>query len=342
MQQAGKHLIYIIVSLVALSLTISCSQSDEQPALVNDEIIVAGQRFAIGTPVVTWLDAGGYNAYLEHRHFEPDEVYPSHPVDPGNPKRYSQRRKMSAALKAKVDREGWTLDNLREQVDKFVYHYDACGTSARCFKALQDIRGLSVQFMLDLDGTIYQTLDLKERAWHAGNANCHSVGIEIANIGAYSEQQQDLLDEWYLHDNIGPYIVFPDSLAPELAVLRTPKFVARPARKELISGRINGRDLIQYDYTDEQYAALIKLTAALVQIFPKITLDAPRNRDGTIRMDVFPKKELTAYSGLLGHQHVTKGKVDPGPAFDWQRVIEGAQQKLNAQQAIDNQQEQSK
>ena len=50
---------------------------------------------------------------------------------------------------------------------------------------LHDLRGLSVHFMLDLDGTIYQTLDLKEGAWHATVANGRSIGIEIANIGAY-------------------------------------------------------------------------------------------------------------------------------------------------------------
>jgi len=38
---------------------------------------------------------------------------------------------------------------------------------SQCFKVLHDHRDLSVHFMLDLDGTIYQTLDLKERAWHA-------------------------------------------------------------------------------------------------------------------------------------------------------------------------------
>jgi N-acetyl-anhydromuramyl-L-alanine amidase AmpD len=37
--------------------------------------------------------------------------------------------------------------------------------------------------MLDLDGTIYQTLDLKERASHATIANSRSIGIEIANMG---------------------------------------------------------------------------------------------------------------------------------------------------------------
>jgi len=43
-------------------------------------------------------------------------------------------------------------------------HYDVCGVSRQYFKVLHDYRGLSVHFMLDIDGTIYQTLDLNERA----------------------------------------------------------------------------------------------------------------------------------------------------------------------------------
>ena len=43
--------------------------------------------------------------------------------------------------------------------------------------------------MLDLDGTIYQTLDLKEGAWHATDANGRSIGIEIANIGAFTDPE---------------------------------------------------------------------------------------------------------------------------------------------------------
>jgi len=328
MRLTRNHVAYAVLGLASLTITISCSQSGEPLERTGDEIIVAGQLFHTGTPVVLWLDPGGYDAYRARRHFEPDEYLPSQPADPGNPNRYNQRFMVSDELKAKVEREGWTLANLKEQVDQFVYHYDACGTSARCFKVLQDLRGLSVHFMLDLDGTLYQTLDLKERAWHASQANCRSVGVEIANIGAYPEQKRATLDEWYAHDELGPYVRFPDSLPEEEVRLRTPGFVARPSRKELITGRINGRDLYQYDYTDEQYAALIKLTAALARIFPKMTLDAPRNPDGHVRMDVFSDEELDAYHGFMGHQHVTKAKVDPGPAFDWERVIQGARREL--------------
>jgi N-acetyl-anhydromuramyl-L-alanine amidase AmpD len=85
----------------------------------------------------------------------------------------------------RVKEQGWTLSDLQEQVDQFVIHFDVCGTSRQCFKILHDIRGLSVQFMCDIDGTIYQTLDLKESAWHATISNSRSVGIEIANLGAF-------------------------------------------------------------------------------------------------------------------------------------------------------------
>ena len=56
-------------------------------------------------------------------------------------------------------------------------------------------RHLSVQFMLDLDGTIYQAMDLQEEAPHATKANGRSIGIEIANLGAHSGSIAPL-NEW--------------------------------------------------------------------------------------------------------------------------------------------------
>jgi len=315
--------------LAGLIMMAGCGEEEMRIQRHGDEIVVAGQLFHIGTPVVLWLDPDGYDAYRARCHFNPDEYFPSHPAAPGNPNRYNDRHPVSEELAKKVQQEGWTLENLQQQVDLFVYHYDACGTSARCFKVLHDLRGLSVHFMLDLDGTIYQTLDLKERAWHAGNANDRCIGVEIANIGAYREEKRETLDQWYALDEDGwPYVTFPLDLDVMETHLRTPGFIARPARKQLISGTINGRRLYQYDYTNEQYEALIKLTAAIHRIFPRIPLRVPRNPDGSIRMDVLPPDELREFSGFLGHQHLIKVKVDPGPAFNWQRVIDGARREL--------------
>ena len=61
-------------------------------------------------------------------------------------------------------------------------------------------RGLSAHFLLDLDGTIYQTLDLRERAYHAGASNSRSIGIEIANVGSYGPEEKNEWDDWISSD----------------------------------------------------------------------------------------------------------------------------------------------
>jgi N-acetyl-anhydromuramyl-L-alanine amidase AmpD len=286
----------------------------------GDEIVVAGQLFHTGTRVVLWLDPKGYDAYRAEAVFATPETAtrPAASRPSVEKQHYNQRACQSNALEAAVATDGWTLNNLRQQIDQFVIHYDVCGTSRACFRVLQDMRTLSVPFMLDVDGTIYQTLDLKERAWHAGEANDRSVGIEIAHMGAYPKPAD--IQKYYASDGQGPYFILP---AKESGVL-TPNFIARPARKEIVVGETNGHKLYQYDFTNEQYTALIKLTAALHRVLPNIALDVPRNEDGTVRNGVLSPEELGRWSGLLGHYHITKNKTDPGPAFDWDRVLEGA------------------
>jgi len=70
----------------------------------------------------------------------------------------------------------------KRDVRYFVCHWDVCLSSASCQKVL-DKRGLSVYFLIDNDGTIYQTCDLQHVAFHAGSRryNNESVGVEISN-----------------------------------------------------------------------------------------------------------------------------------------------------------------
>src|SRR5262245_25766914 len=117
-----------------------CGMPEQSKPFVRDgdEIAIAGQFFDIGTKVILWSDPGGMSGYDKSNFAERDRV-----------------------------REGkWDLAMVRETVDQFVIHYDGSGSSAECFKVLND-RSLSVHFMLDTDGTIYQMLDVRERAWHA-------------------------------------------------------------------------------------------------------------------------------------------------------------------------------
>jgi len=204
-------------------------------------------------------------------------------------------------------------------VDLFVLHYDVCGVSRECFRILQDRRELSVHFLLDIDGTIYQTLDLAEQAWHARQANPRSIGIEIANIGAYPLDRTKALERWYGHDGEGLRVTIPDRLGG--GGVRTPDFIGRPARSEPIIGQAQDQSLVQMDFTPEQYESLAALAATLCRTFPNMAPDAPRDPEGNVRTGALPEDEFDAFGGILGHQNISTNKTDPGPAFDWERFL---------------------
>jgi N-acetyl-anhydromuramyl-L-alanine amidase AmpD len=187
--------------------------------------------------------------------------------------------------------------------------------------------------MVDLDGTIYQTLDLKERAWHATTSNNRSVGIEIANMGAYSATRtNNVFDEWYRTNASGETtITIPARFGD--GGERTKNFVGHPARPQPVRGVIQGEDLVQYDFTPEQYAALTKLTAALCKVFPKLQCRYPVDAQGKLIPHKLPGDELKNYQGVLGHYHIQTNKDDPGPAFDWDRVVGGAKKILDKESA---------
>jgi N-acetyl-anhydromuramyl-L-alanine amidase AmpD len=288
------------------------------------------------------MDPGGYDAYRVQRRFVPYaesdfESSRAHLDTPRTPNRYDLRdHGLTPEQIERVRGGGWDLPTLQSNVDQFVIHFDVAGISRTCFKVLQDSRDLSVHFMLDLDGTIYQTLDLKERARHATIANSRSVGIEIANMGSYGAAEKSPLAEWYKQEADGRTIItIPERAGPSPE--RTPHFTGRPARRELITGEVQGRELSQYDFTRQQYRALAKLTAALCTVLPRITCDYPRKADGKLMTHKLPAEMYQQYHGVLGHYHVQTNKVDPGPALQWDYVIGEARRlmKLPPQRTVD-------
>jgi N-acetyl-anhydromuramyl-L-alanine amidase AmpD len=325
----GLRLAALPLMALALALAAGCKTTPAPGAQLKrsgDEIMVAGQLFHTGTPVVLWTDPGGYDAYRVERRFSPLkesswDISKEKVKNLGSPNRYGLRRSVLSDEEAeRVRGGGWDLPLLQDKVDQFVIHYDVAGTSKQCFKILHDLRALSVHFMLDLDGTIYQTLDLKERAWHASSANSRSIGIEIANMGAYPLNQTNALAEWYRPAVDGkPVIRIPERFGdPDF---KKPNFVGRPARPEPVAGMTQGQELLQYDFTPEQYAALARLTATLCTVFPKLLCDYPKDAQGNLITEKLPDAELSSYNGLLGHFHVQTNKTDPGPAFQWEKLV---------------------
>lgn len=306
----------------------------EQINRSGDEIMVCGQLFHTTAPVVLWTDPHGYDAYRVERRFGDFEQASWEATIAATsalstPNRYGIRKETLSEEQLKLVRGGgWTLPMLKEVVDQFVMHYDVCGVSQQCFKVLHDRRGLSVHFMLDIDGTIYQTLDLKERAWHATISNSRSIGVEIASIGAYPEAKKEVLDKWYFPADDGGTLLRPPRSLGHLG-LRTVPFYGRPDRPEVVVGTVQGVELYQYDFTPEQYDSLIKLTATLCRIFPKMKCEYPVDADGKLVPNVLAEEQWQSFQGVLGHYHVQKNKTDPGPAFNWEKVVNGAEELLD-------------
>jgi N-acetylmuramoyl-L-alanine amidase len=314
-----------VLALAALGLAGACSTprprpspalpaADELPPsrapVTGSVIVVCGERLDVRTPVVLWNDPGGYDATRT------DLAFPAEPpAEPPEGLRYAPGR-------ARNDGGGSVgpdcdLADLGRVVDQFVLHYDACGSSRRCFQVLHDRRGLSVHFLLDADGTLYQTLDLVHTCWHARQANPRSIGVEIAHPGAFAPGSDELA-RWYERDAHGPRQVVPETAGA--TGVRTPGFVARPARPELVRGNVQGQELVQYDYTPEQYRALWFLTLGLHHLFPRLPLVVPHDADGSVRQRALSDVAFASFRGILGHHHVTAAKTDPGPAFDWSRL----------------------
>src|SRR6516162_9842596 len=58
----------VLVFVSGCATTQSVGQGEPRK---GDEIVAAGQFFHTGTPVVLWMDPGGYDAYRVERRFSP-------------------------------------------------------------------------------------------------------------------------------------------------------------------------------------------------------------------------------------------------------------------------------
>ncbi len=244
---------------------------------MGSEILICGRRFDIEHPVVTFEDARGYNAYLEHRTDDPTKIYAHSPAKglEGRSTRYRERRLLGAER---------TVEALRQVARQVVVHFDGCPDAASCFKVLHDERGLSVHFLVDNDGTIYQTLDLADCAFHAAGVNEVSIGIELQNIG-------DAARFPHAYDKRGP--------------------------RSTVSCKVHGEDFLAFDFTEAQYTAMAKLSTALGKVL-RVPFETPRIGGSEQAWTVID--DPRAFQGFLGHYNISPEKWDPGP-WDFSRMF---------------------
>jgi len=165
----------------------------------------------------------------------------------------------------------------------FVNHWDVCLSAESCATVLNR-RGISVHFLIDNDGTIFQMLDTQHKAWHAGipryeGGNTKGIGVEISN--AYYPKYQD----WYVKNGFGE----------------------RPVQEH---GYVHGRTLKPFlDFYPVQLEALKALWKA-VHVGVGIPLVYPADDKGHIETSVHLECERGKFHGICNHYNIVKTKID--------------------------------
>jgi N-acetylmuramoyl-L-alanine amidase len=250
------------------------------------ELIIAGERFDIDAPLVNWYQSGwdATKEYCVNNASTPDAVSRcANGITPYGEKA-KNRRAQRYSLRAALRQYGKNppLAAVKSVIRQFVLHHDGCASATMCWNVLHNERGLSCHFLVDNDGTIYQTIDLALNAFHAGDFNRSSIGVEFCNRGDAKKEP-----EYYSR-----------------------KGIERPTK----ACKINGHTYLSYDFTSNQYYAFDQLVRALTRLLPNLPMEYPQSAPGEQSWDTMPY--ASGFSGYLGHYHATRNKWDPGP-FDF-------------------------
>lgn len=248
----------------------------------SGQLIVCQRRIQTNAPIVNWQDNPQFNAYQRSCYRGPDGQSGWQDPRPFRPALGLENRTARFRPRKELMGHSDDLTILQHVIRQLVVHHDGADSARDCFHILHDERGLSAHFLIDTDGTVYQTLDLADIAFHAQSVNGVSIGVELCNRGLVS-----------LPASLG----HRRSREPQLAV-------------------VHGRSYTMWSFTDAQYISLTELYAQLAQLFPRLPLHAPY-AGGPIQTALAQPER---YSGILGHYHVSAQKWDPG-CFDFGRVL---------------------
>lgn len=209
-----------------------------QPVVNPDtSIVFFGELFDVGVRVVKWYERRGYDGYSKKRHVTT----------------YDDRKtgkKKTKIVKGKRYGGRWPNPGRKlTAITQFMVHHTGGFLPGVCFGTLHNERRLSVHFILDDKGVIYQTLDCKEIAWHGGKQNRRSIGVECclypkawSNPGAYSEKRCERLGlaehdvgQSYIQGKDRMVFLMPDEQAENLAFLIAGTWFAR----DCLAGRVD-------------------------------------------------------------------------------------------------------
>lgn len=178
---------------------------------------------------------------------------------------------------------------VRDTLDLIVLH-DTYTSDARTFFVESGEEGTSAHFLIDYEGTIYQTLDLVYAAKHVSNKEIERRSLAVVMVNPVDQDRPPL----------------PDGISEPKRQLSNP--VSR-----------HGKSVRQWGYTRPQMRSLRQLVNGLIHLFPKLPAHLPRATDGKILVGLIPESDLP-FKGVAGHAHFSKRATDPTVGLDWESL----------------------
>ena len=142
-------------------------------------------------------------------------------------------------------------------------------------------------FLIDWDGTIYQTLDLSLVARHTGNETLDRRSIAIELVSPVMQDAAPLPNE--------------------------AKGIKRPMSQRV---RVQDKLVRAWGYTAPQMASLKTLLTDLVRLLPDLESTFPGEND--VPMAQLKSSERDTIRGIIGALHIKGDDIAPGPGFEWQ------------------------
>jgi hypothetical protein len=167
------------------------------------------------------------------------------------------------------------------EINMIVLHWTGGeGSAERVIRVLKE-KSLSVEFIIDSSGFIFQTCDpLLVGCYHAGRFNRRSIGIEVVNYGF----------KW------------PPSKKWNLFKL------SKKGKERLVyNTTINGKSVYLADFNLKQSYSILRLLSMLTGKIKSIPVTVPSDL-----YNAMTSEEADSFRGICGHYHLSKRKLDPG------------------------------
>jgi N-acetyl-anhydromuramyl-L-alanine amidase AmpD len=190
--------------------------------------------------------------------------------------------------------------------DLIVLHFTAGPSARSAYNTwIAAAARVATAYILDIDGTIYETFDPSYWAYHLGIKGAaaanhrhdkRSIGIEIVNVGPLKPKSGDLC--WWLPQN-----------------RFEKKWCSSTDTAQFVRQSYRGFDYFAA-YTPQQVQALSPLIQTLRRRFA-IPKRLPALAQRTV---ADPAGYFKDFSGVASHQNFRADKFDVGPAFPWDSI----------------------